>query len=200
MKLQGVRRRFRRRINIFFLPVCIFGMLHLAACSGDLKKIPNLDELKALQNDHAEKVKFIFSKEGQIKATLESDTFVQNNQARPPYVDMKKNLRLIAYDTGLQQESVVTAAFARYYPQTGNIIARNKVVVINKDSNRLETEELIWNEKLQLFYTDKFVRITMDDQVTYGEGLEANQDFSWFRIKKQKGTIPVDKSSLPQER
>lgn len=150
-----------------------------------------------MQDDHANNVRFIFSKNGHTQATLSSDTFSQNNNAKPPYVDLKKNLKLISYDTLLHIESTVTADFARYFPQTGNIIAKGRVVVINKKGEKLETEELIWNQKLQKFYTDKFVRITMDGQITYGDGLEANQNFTWFKITHQKGVVPIDKSSLP---
>lgn len=175
----------------------LLAMLCFPACKNDPKELPNLEEMRAMQNDHARDVKFIFSKDGRVKATLRSDTFIQNNQAKPPYIDLKNDLKLVSYDSLLQVESTVTAEFARYFPQTGNIIVRNKVVVVNQKGEKLETEELIWNQKLQRFYTDKFVRITMDGQITYGEGLEANQDFTWFRIKHQKGTIPVEKSSLP---
>lgn len=150
-----------------------------------------------MQNDHAQNVEFIFSKNGHTKAKLTSDSFLQNNESRPPYIDLKKNLKLLSYDSLLHVESTVTANFARYFPKTGNVIVRNKVVVINQKGDKLETEELIWNQKMQRFYTDKFVRITMDGQITFGDGLEANQDFTWFRIQHQKGTIPVDKSAIP---
>lgn len=150
-----------------------------------------------MRNDHAKNVEFIFSKNGYVKAKLTSDLFIQNNEAKPPFIDLKKNLKLVSYDSLLKVESTVTANFARYFPKTGNIIVRDKVVVINQKGDQLETEELIWNQKLQRFYTNKFVRITMDGQITFGEGLEANQDFTWFRIQHQKGTIPVDKAALP---
>lgn len=179
----------------FLILFCVL----LSACQNDLKKLPDLDEMRLSQNDHAQNVKFIFSKNGHTKATLESDSFIQNNNARPPYIDLKKHLKLISYDSLLHAESVVTASFARYFPGNGNVIVRDNVVVVNQKGNKLETEELIWNQKLQRFYTNKFVRITMDGQITYGQGLEANQDFTWFRIKQQKGTIPVDKSALPED-
>jgi len=175
----------------------LFSVL-LGSCQNDLKKLPDIEEMRLSQNDHAQHVRFIFSKNGHTKATLESDTFIQNNNARPPYIDLKEHLKLTSYDSLLHVESVVTANFARYFPGKGNVIVRENVVVVNQKGDKLETEELIWNQKLQRFYTNKFVRITMDGQMTYGEGLEANQDFSWFRIKKQKGTIPVDKSQMPE--
>lgn len=176
----------------FIVIICLF-----TACKNDLKRLPNSDEFKLSRVDRAKDVKFIFSKNGHTKASLNSDTFIQNNGAKPPFIDLKGHLKLISYDTILDTESVVTAKFARYYPNTGNIIAQDEVVAVNRKGDKLETEELIWNQKIERFYTDKFVRITTNGQMTYGEGLEANQDFTWFRIKHQTGTIPVDKSAIP---
>jgi len=177
------------------LLLVVFLML-LAGCKNDLSKLPGT-ELKDLENDRAENVKFIFSQDGKTKAVLYGKYFIKNDHANPPYVDIKKDLKVDFYDDSLNVESTLTANYGRLYPQTNNIIVRDSVVVINKKGEKLETEELIWNQKLERFYTDKFVRITMDDQITYGEGLIANKDFTWFRITKQRGTIPVDKADLP---
>ena len=32
----------------------------------------------------------------------------------------------------------------------------------------------------------------------YGDGLEANEDFTWYRIKNPKGTVRVNKEEMPE--
>jgi hypothetical protein len=56
---------------------------------------------------------------------------------------------------------------------------------------------LVWNEKIQKFYTEKFVKITTPTQIIYGDGLESNQNFSEYKIINIKGIIGVNKSSIP---
>ena len=58
---------------------------------------------------------------------------------------------------------------------------------------------LIWNEKIQKFYTDKFVTITTPTQIIYGDGLESNQNFSDYTILKVKGVFGVNKSTILPE-
>jgi len=183
----------QRPRGLFLVAFVIF----CCSCKNDLKNLPP-ESMAGLESDRAENVQFIFSKNGYTKATLSGKEFIKNDNARPPYIDLKKDLRVVFYDTSLQVESTLTAAYARYYPDDGNIIVRDNVVVVNKRGEKLQTEELIWNQKIERFYTDKFVRITMGDQITYGDGLEANQDFTWFLIKHQRGTIPVNKADLPE--
>ena len=78
------------------------------------------------------------------------------------------------------------------------MIVRENVCVVNKKGEQLNTEELVWNQKLDKFYTDKKVKITTaPNQVMYGEGLEANADFSWYKINNLKGNIAVDGKDVP---
>ena len=78
-----------------------------------------------------------------------------------------------------------------------NNLSENKVnssedvKVYNISGDLLETEHLIWNEKTEKIYTEEFVKITTKDEVIYGEGLESNQYFSQYTIKKIKGTITL---------
>lgn len=171
-------------------------LIFLCSCGNNMKDLPKPD-LKDLENDRAENVSFIFSKNGKTVATIKGKEFIKNDQFKPPYVDLKKDIQADFYNDSLKIDSKLTANFGRYYPETGNIIVRDSVVVINKQGEKLQTEELIWNQKIERFYTDKFVKITLNGEVTYGEGLEANQDFTYIKIKNQRGSIPVNKGDLP---
>ena len=173
-------------------------LMFLFSCGNKLNELPQSDS-PDLENDRAENVSFIFSKNGKTAATIKGDNFVRNDQFKPSYVDLKNNLEAEFYNDSMEVDSKLTANFGRYYPETGNVIVRDSVVVINKNGEKLQTEELIWNQNIERFYTDKFVRITMNGQVTYGEGMEANQDFSYIKIKNQRGSIPVNKGDLPLE-
>ena len=48
------------------------------------------------------------------------------------------------------------------------------------------------------FFTEKDVRITTTTQILYGTGMEANRDFTWYRILNPKGSVDVEKGEVPQ--
>jgi len=180
----------------FCLVVCL---LIVSACKNDLSKLPPENTIQDLDNDRATDVTFIKSENGKVKAKLHTKDYVQNQNAKPPYIDMLNGLKVEFFDDSLKLESTLTARTARYYINEQNVIARDSVVVVNSKGDKLQTEELIWNSKLERIFSEKFVRITKDDQINYGEGLEATQDFKWFRIKKLRGSIPVSNTDLPLE-
>ena len=62
---------------------------------------------------------------------------------------------------------------------------------VSKKNETLNAEELIWDEKNGKIYSDKFVKITTADEIIYGEGFEANEDFTNYKIKNIKGTINI---------
>lgn len=110
---------------------------------------------------------------------------------------MKENLRVDFYNDSLQIQSTLTAKYGKYFEQDGNVLVRDSVKVVNLKNEQLETEELIWNEKIQKFYTEKFVKITTPTQVIYGDGLESNQNFSEYKIINVKGIIGISQNSFP---
>ena len=73
------------------------------------------------------------------------------------------------------------------YKATGNVVVKNL-----ENNDRLDTEELFWNEKKEDVFTEKFVRIEKDGEIQTGDGLKAKQDFSYYEILNSKGTITLD--------
>ena len=63
---------------------------------------------------------------------------------------------------------------------------------INEAGEKLETELLFWDQKKELIYTDRFVKITTEDQIVQGYGLESDPRLSRRRIKKLSATIYIN--------
>jgi len=89
-------------------------------------------------------------------------------------------------------KSVLTAKTAVRRQEKGIVTARDSVVMTTIKQERLETEELIWDEKTAKVRTDKFVKVTKPGEIMYGYGLEADQDFSYWKIIVPKGRIKVE--------
>ena len=72
------------------------------------------------------------------------------------------------------------------YKATGNVVIQDI-----ETNDRLDTEELFWNLKKEELFTEKFVRIEKDGELHIGHGLEAKQDFSYWKILDSRGTISL---------
>ena len=167
------------------------------ACRNDLKAIHEVIQPSLLNQENARDVTIYYSKEGKTKAALTTKTFRHVLDANPTYVEMKDGLTVIFYNDSLQEISRLRARYGKMFDETGNVLVRDSVVVTNQKQEMLQTEELVWNNKLQQFYTDQFVKISTPTRIIYGDGLESNQYFTEYRIKNVRGIIGLNNNEIP---
>ena len=167
----------------------------LFACSSDLEKIKEIQIIKeenypveTLQN-----AKLIYSDSSIVRVILYA-TQMDRYVGAEPHLEITKGLKILFFNPFGSQESELTATYAKINEEKNLMEAKNTVKVRNMNGDLLETEHLIWNEKTEMVYTDEFVKITTKDEVIYGEGLESNQDFTKYTIKKISGTILLESS------
>lgn len=104
-----------------------------------------------------------------------------------------EGLYLEFYDNQGQLESTIDANVAFYNKAEDWWRGREGVVVKKMESGQqLNTEELYWVPTSERIHTEKFVTIRTKDQVLYGTGLEAKQDFSSYSIKNVKGDLQLE--------
>ena len=186
-----------KKIHLFIVSTACSLTLLFACQRYDMRQIKETLDQSMLNSERADSVTIIYSKEGITKAQLFAKTFNHVQDAKPPYIEMNNGLKVIFFNDSLQVQSTLSAKYGRYFEQNGNVLVRDSVVIYNIKNEQLNTEELVWNEKLQKFYTEKFVKITTPTQVIYGDGLESNQNFSDYTILKVKGIIGIKSSELP---
>lgn len=109
-----------------------------------------------------------------------------------PRQEFPQGVKIEFLEPNLSVKSTLTAKTAARFQEKGQIIARDSVVLTTVKHERLETEELIWDEKTAKVFTEKFVKVTKPGEVIYGYGLEAEQDFSYWKITVPKGRIKVE--------
>ncbi len=187
LRYHTLKLRLRHSIDFFFaLPFCLL----LMGCENDVKKVYELTTKANLPVDKGVNIELIYSDSAQIKIKLTapiSERFL----GEKPYLEFKKGVEVIFYDSLMNQESKMSAEYA-IQKETENIVeGRKNVEIINKKGEKLNTEQLFWNKETHLIYTDKFVKITTADEIIMGNGLEADQNFTKYKIKSVSGTITI---------
>jgi LPS export ABC transporter protein LptC len=106
--------------------------------------------------------------------------------------EFPKGIFVEFYDETGKLESTLRADHAFYFEKEKQWRGRGKVQVRNVAKNeQLNTEELFWKPGEERIFTDKFVTIRQQDDVLYGQGLEAKQDMSEYTIIKPEGEFEV---------
>lgn len=172
--------------------------LLFAACTNDPETIRALTAKNNRQEDRAQGVTFVYSQDGEVKMRIYAHDFVRNSSAKRPYVDMNNGLRMEFIDSAGNVSDVLTADSSRYYEVQRDFIVWDSVHIVSAKGEELRTNELVWNEGAQKFFTEKDVQITTANEILYGTGMEANRDFTWYRILNPKGSVQIDKSEVPK--
>lgn len=174
------------------------GLCWMPSCKNDPEKIRALTGMHNMQEDVAHGVTFLYSQDGKVSMRIFAKEFVRNANGKRPYVDMNNGLRMEFFDDSGRISDVLTADSSRYYEIQQDFIVWDSVQIVSRKGERLNTDELIWNEQAQKFFTEKPVTITTATEVLYGDGMEANRDFTWYRILRPKGSVQVDKGEVPE--
>ncbi len=138
----------------------------------------------------ADTVTLIYTDSAQLKIVLKANRLVQfTKNVQEPYTILPKGVFVTFYDDEENISSSLKANFAVRYEASKRMEARYAVEVVNKYNEKLETERLIWDEANKKIYTDGYVKITTPTKIVTGMGLESNEDFSKYHIKKPQATI-----------
>ena len=134
-----------------------------------------------------------FSDSANLQLRLQAPLMEYFGNMEKPYADFSMGIEVSFYEEGIDDPSgKITAKFARYFEEEKLWEVRDSVVAINDKGEILETELLFWDEKKELIYTEKFVRITQEDQIIRGTGLESDPRFSDWTIKNVSAILYLD--------
>ena len=178
--------------QILFVCYCA---LWLSACSN---KVEDIDELLAQNLDanveRGQNVRIVYSDSAVIRLIVHApvmERYVDFNESKDIF---PKGILLEFMDENKTVNSWLKAETAIRESRTQKITAKGNVIVYDEKNQKIETPELIFDQKERIVYTDKLVRITQAEKgdTTYGFGFKANQDLTRIEIvKKVQGKINV---------
>jgi LPS export ABC transporter protein LptC len=176
-----------------FFTLALISAVH-CGCENDKNKVDLITKKIHLPVETATVIEVLYSDSAKIKAKLNAP--LMNHYTTPKsYMEMPKGVELKFYDDSLNIISTLTANYAINREAEEIMEARNNVVVVNKKGEQLNTEHLIWDQKAKKIYSNVFAKITTKNEIIIGDGFEANEDFTNYKIKQVKGTFNVNKDT-----
>ncbi len=104
-----------------------------------------------------------------------------------------KGVRVEFYNEKGVSEAVLTSEkgyqdkLSSIYKVEGDVVVQNLA-----EKKALHTEKLFWDSKNKKIYTSEFVKIETPTEILTGQGLEAAQDFSRYKILKPTGIFVIE--------
>jgi len=169
------------------------------ACVNDPGDVARLEQQLNDKIEEGEDVHIIFSDSGLVRGIVIAPTMLNYLDKTDQRQEFPDGLRVAFLDEFQDTTSTLTAKWGVYRRRTKEITVRDSVVWESTDFQRLETEELNWDEKKERIHTKKFVVLQQPDYLITGYGLEADQSFSNAKVLQVEGRIPVSRPKEEQE-
>lgn len=164
------------------------------ACTNDPQEVKKLSQRNTQPIQTAQNIVLLYSDSALLKVRLTAPQ-VEEYAGANPYTEMKKGMKVEFYDDSLKINTSITARYAIRRERERTMEARNNVVVTNVKGERLETEQLIWDENRRLIYTKSHVKVTQAGQIVHSEGLEADETFTNYKFTKVTGVFNINDST-----
>ena len=173
------------------LIACIF-----SSCVNDQDDIQKLNVIPDHTTQTIEEVEIIRSDSAIVNVRITGPIYKIVQDEKAPYIEFPNGVHVEFFDKAQNVYSDLKADYAIKYEKKEETIFKQNVVFKNADNETLMTEELVWDQKNQRIYSNDFVKIeTLDNSLT-GEGFEADENFTNYRIKKLIGRIKINKDEI----
>jgi LPS export ABC transporter protein LptC len=186
-------------ISIFKHPILKAVLIAVLLCCGSCEN--DIEIVKALGNhklgiEEGKDIVSLMSEGGKTTAKLTAPVMLRY-QTDTAKFEFPKHLHVDFYDSLTTIESQLSANYGRYLENENKVFLKDSVLVYNRKKDTLWCNELYWDERAGIFYTDKPVIISQQNprQKIYGQGLKADQNFKWFTLNKI-GQVNTGKQSF----
>jgi LPS export ABC transporter protein LptC len=139
---------------------------------SDIDSLPTLTEMG---------IETVYTDSAKLQLVMSSPLIERYTNKEPPYSEFRNGIKVLFHDGHIDPVARLTAKYAKLNEDTQIWELRDSVIAVNEKNEILETELLYWDQEKELVYTDRFVKITGEDQIVMGTGLKSNPRFtSWF--------------------
>ena len=177
------------RITAMILPL----FLALFSCGKNMEIINEFIDAETEPDVVVENMVMFYSDSARLQSKLVAPLVIQFNTEKEQRREFPKGLHVWLYETTGELKAEITANRATHDMEANLWEASSNVVLINSDGQKLETEQLFWDPKKGIVYSEKYTKITnKNGTVASGESFTSNQDFKNAQLFRGKATIVME--------
>ncbi len=161
------------------------------SCKNDIDRVNFLTTRSNLPTFSVSGFESVYSDSGRVMIILKAKDLARYEEKKLKYDEYKYGLFVEFYEGG-SISATLKCSYARFLIDKELWEIKSDVEVDNiSRGEKINTELLYWDMNKELVYSDKFVKITTEEEILMGDGFESNQDFSEWKILKPTGVISI---------
>lgn len=164
------------------------------SCQSDKKeRVAAFEEPDSIPMMSTYGVSTLISDSGRISYKIDAEEWLVYDKRNPPHWAFEKGARLEKYDKDMNVEAVIACDTAYFYTKTKLWKLIGNVDIRNVKQEKFFTPLLYWSQEEKRIYSDAYIKIEQEDQITEGYGFTADQNLNTWLIKNTKGIYPIGK-------
>lgn len=174
------------KLLVLFVVISAYALF--SSCERKIDTIRK-DEVLLLPTVTARNSTTVFTDSGKVQLILSFDIMESYTNIEQPYSEFRSGIKVMFYEGNETPAGTVFSKYAKYTDKKKLWELKDSVVVVNESNDKLETEQLFWDQEKDLIYTDRFIKITNEDQTVMGTGFESDHRLTRRKIKNVTATI-----------
>ncbi len=164
----------------------------MVSCENDIEVIKSLSQDTLMPSQSMINAEIIYTDSARLQLRIQAPEIHRYSTHSENYTEFPEGVFAEFFDREGDLESQLESRYAIYFADKELWEAKDSVVIINRAGEILNTEQLFWDERNRTIYSHSYVRVTRPNEVIMGEGFEADETFTHWRIKKIQGTIYIE--------
>lgn len=191
-QLQYVKNHFITIRATIALPAIVV-LFFLLSCGGDKKNVQsNIEEPDSIANLSTYGVTTLISDSGRISYRIEAEEWHIYEKRNPKYWAFEKGAYLEKYDDSLRVEATIKSDTAYFFSEKKLWKLIGNVDIKNQKGEKFFTDLLFWNQEDGSIYSDKYIKIEQEEQITTGIGFRSNQELTNWEILSTEGIYTIE--------
>ena len=166
----------------------ILTLFIFVSCESNFREVQKMGFSEFSPSGEADSINLKYTDSGRIKAVLISPKMLEFGLVEFPFTGFPKGIDLTLFDAN-GKKTFVKANYAISYKGTDLIDLQGKVNIYNETGEKLETEQLYFDQKNEWFFTQKKFKFSSPKGHSYGEGIDFSKDFKKVNSQKISGEV-----------
>jgi LPS export ABC transporter protein LptC len=171
-----------------FIAVMTLVVTLFFGCESNFKKVQKINFTEFTPTGDADNLNLKYTDSGLIKAVLVSSKMLDYAAVDFPFTEFPKGVEVTVYDKKGKQTHI-TSDYAVSYKITNVIDLQGNVKIVSQEGQKLETEQLYYDQKNEWFFTEKKYKFTDLKGSSAGQGIDFSKDFKVINSQRISGEV-----------
>jgi LPS export ABC transporter protein LptC len=182
-----------KTISTTIAAMAIVVLFLLLSCTNEKKHVEsNIEEPDSIAYLSTYGVTTLISDSGRISYKIEAEEWHIYEKRNPKYWAFEKGAYLEKYDDSLHVEATIKSDTAYFFSDKKLWKLIGNVDIKNQKGEKFFTDLLYWSQEDGSIYSDKYIKIEQQDQITTGIGFRSNQELTDWEILSTEGIYIIE--------